>query len=79
VADRLWDGNDLVALWSRIPNKEGRKGCVMLSPQEVAIIRAEIERLEKVRKEFDDGSIQRMIDDWIEDERRKLVAGDNSK
>lgn len=51
---------------------------MMLSPQEVAIIRAEIERLEKARKEFTDGSIQRLIDDWIEEQRRKLAAGNNS-
>lgn len=46
----------------------------MLSQQEVVMIRAEIERLEKVRKEFTDDSIPRLIDDWIEEERRKLEA-----
>lgn len=51
----------------------------MLSPQEVAIIRAEIERLENARKGFSDGSIQKLIDDWIEEQKRKLAADSNSK
>ncbi len=45
----------------------------MLSPEEVAMIEAEIERLEKARKAFPDGSVQTMIDEWIDEQKRKLI------
>jgi hypothetical protein len=48
----------------------------MPSPEEVTIIRAEIERLEKVRKEFADTSVQTLIDNWIEEHKRMLTAED---
>ena len=47
-------------------------GLVMLSRGEVAIIRAEIERLEKALKECTDGGIQDRIKAWIEEEKKKL-------
>jgi hypothetical protein len=50
-------------------------GFVMLSPGEVAIIRAEIERLEKALKECTDSGIQDRIKRWIEEEKEKLRAG----
>jgi len=50
-------------------------GLVMLSRGEVAIIRAEIERLEKALKECTDGGIQDRIKAWIEEEKKKLIAG----
>jgi len=51
----------------------------MLSRGDVAIIKAEVDRLEKVRKECTDSGIQERIDVWIKAQKRKLVAGKNSK
>ena len=48
----------------------------MLSRGEVAMIRAEIERLEKALKECTDGGIRDRIKAWIEEEKKKLMAGD---
>jgi hypothetical protein len=48
---------------------------VMLSRGDVATIRAEIERLEKALKECTDGGIRNRIKAWIEEEKRKLIAG----
>jgi hypothetical protein len=50
----------------------------MLSRGEVAIIKAEIERLEKALKDCTDGGIRDRIKAWIEEEKKKLV-GDDSK
>ena len=47
-------------------------GLVMLSRGEVAIIRAEIERLEKALRECTDGGIQDQIKAWIKEEKKKL-------
>ena len=47
----------------------------MLSQGEVAIIRAEIERLENALKECSDGGIKDRIKRWIEEEKKKLLAG----
>ena len=44
----------------------------MLTPGEIAQIKAEIERLEKARKECFDGGIRKRIDFWIEEQKRKL-------
>jgi hypothetical protein len=44
----------------------------MLSRVEIAQIRAEIERLEKLREECTDSGIQKRIDAWIEAEKKKL-------
>ena len=46
----------------------------MLSREEVAKIRAELERLEKARAECTDGGIQKLIDAWIEEQKRKLAS-----
>ena len=51
-------------------------GFVMLSRGDVAIIRAEIEKLEKALRECADGGIQDRIKAWIEEEKKKLLAGD---
>jgi len=51
----------------------------MISRTEVADIRAEIERLQKARQECTDSGVQRQIDAWIEEQKRKLVAEDGSK
>jgi hypothetical protein len=47
----------------------------MLSQGEVAIIRAEIERLEKALEECADGGIRDLVRAWIEEEKKKLKAG----
>ncbi|MGA3193389.1 MAG: hypothetical protein ABSD39_00170 [Terriglobales bacterium] len=44
----------------------------MTTPEEVVKIRAEIEKLEKARRECADSGIQKRIDNWIEKEKRKL-------
>lgn len=51
----------------------------MLSRGDVAIIRAEIERLEKARRECTDIGLQKRIDTWIEEQKQKLISedGDN--
>jgi hypothetical protein len=49
-------------------------GFVMLSPREVEIIKAEIERLEKALKECTDGGIRDLIKAWIEDKKKKLTG-----
>jgi hypothetical protein len=46
----------------------------VLSPGEVATIKAEIEKLEKARRECNDGGIQKRIDDWIEEQKKKLES-----
>ena len=51
----------------------------MLSRGGVAMIRAEIERLEKALKECSDGGIRERIKAWIEEEKKKLMAGEDSK
>jgi hypothetical protein len=53
-----------------------KRGPVMLSRGEVAMIRAEIERLEKALKECTDGGIRDRIKAWIEEEEKKLLAGE---
>jgi hypothetical protein len=44
----------------------------MLSPEQIAPIKAEIERLEKLREECTDSGIRKMIVAWIEAEKKKL-------
>jgi hypothetical protein len=51
----------------------------MISRSDVAVIRAEIERLQKASDECRDSGVQRRIDAWIEEQKRKLVAEDSSK
>jgi hypothetical protein len=48
----------------------------MLSPGEISVIEAEIERLEQARKEFTDAGILRSIDARIEEEKNKLESHD---
>jgi hypothetical protein len=48
----------------------------MLSPGEISLIEAEIERLEKARQEFTDAGILRSIDARIEEEKTKLESHD---
>jgi hypothetical protein len=46
----------------------------MLSPGEIALIKAEIARLEKARKECRDSGIQKQIDIWIEELKKRLLS-----
>jgi hypothetical protein len=50
----------------------------MLSRDEVAAIRDEIQRLEKARAEYNDSGIQRQIDIWIEHEKLRLLSDKKS-
>jgi len=44
----------------------------MLPPKEIARIKADIEKLEKARDECADIGIREQIEDWIEEQKRKL-------
>jgi hypothetical protein len=44
----------------------------MLSPEEIVQIKAEIERLEKLREQCSDGGLRERIEAWIEMEKKKL-------
>ena len=46
----------------------------MLTPGERAQIKAEIERLEKARKECSDGGIRKRIEVWIKEQKKKLES-----
>ena len=48
----------------------------MLSPREIARIKAEIKRLEQALKECTDGGIRHRIEAWIADEKKKLESED---
>jgi hypothetical protein len=47
----------------------------MLSPGEIAQIKAEIKRLEKARDECTDSGIRERIEAWIEEQKSALAAG----
>ena len=49
----------------------------MLSPEEIAMLRANIERLEKARDYSADSRIRELIDAWIEEHRQRL-SGKNA-
>jgi hypothetical protein len=51
----------------------------MLSPGEIAQIKAEIQRLEKLRKECTDGGIRERIEAWIKAETQKLEFDRSTK
>jgi hypothetical protein len=46
----------------------------MLSPAEIATIRAEIERLEKARKDCTDSGLRKWIEAVIEKQKKKLTS-----
>jgi hypothetical protein len=58
---------------------QGRKGGVMLSPSARAQIKAEVDRLELAYKNCRDEGIRKVIEGWIEEQKEKLVSGENSK
>ena len=45
----------------------------MPSPDEIAQIKAEVERLEKHREQCSDSGIRKRIEAWIEAEKKKLA------
>jgi hypothetical protein len=47
----------------------------MLSPRAIAQIKAEIERLEEYRKTCSDDGIRKVIEGWIEQQKKKLAEG----
>jgi hypothetical protein len=47
---------------------------LMLSPEEIAQIKVEIERLEQLHKECTDKGIRKRIAAWIEAEKKKLES-----
>lgn len=49
----------------------------MLSPGDRAIIKTEIERLQKAHKECRDDSIRAKIDAWIDEQKQKLALDTN--
>lgn len=49
----------------------------MLSPGEIAKIKADIERLEKARNECRDKPIRELIEAWIKEQKQKLASGTN--
>lgn len=50
----------------------------MLSPGDRALIKAEIERLQKAQRECTDEGIRKQIDAWIAEQKQKLASGDYS-
>jgi hypothetical protein len=46
----------------------------MIARSDVAVVRAEIQRLQKARDECTDSGVQKRIDVWIEEQKRKLVG-----
>jgi hypothetical protein len=47
----------------------------MLSPTTIGQIKAEIAILEEARKECNDAGIQRVIEGWIEEQKKLLAEG----
>jgi hypothetical protein len=51
----------------------------MLSREEIATIRDEIERLEKARKDCTDSGLRKWIEAAIENQKGKLASGNDPK
>jgi hypothetical protein len=49
----------------------------MLSPAEITTIRADLERLEKARKDCTDSGLRKWIEDAIEKQKQQLASGNN--
>ena len=49
----------------------------MLSPAEIATIRADLERLEKARKDWTDSGLRKWIEGAIEKQKQKLASRNN--
>jgi len=48
----------------------------MISPGDVALLKSEIERLEKAWSELSDSGVRKQIDAWIDDHKKKLRSGE---
>jgi hypothetical protein len=51
----------------------------MLSPAEISMVRAEIERLEKACKDCTDSGLRKWIEGAIEKQKDKLASGNDPK
>jgi len=51
----------------------------MPTPEKIATIRTEIERLEKALRECSDSGIRKVIEDWIAEARKKLASSQRSQ
>jgi hypothetical protein len=78
VADRLCSVQDLVALRESYEQAEAGKSSV-ISPAEIAEVKAEIEKLESAMDSCTDGRIREMIDARIRELEKKLAPGNNPK
>jgi hypothetical protein len=54
-----------------------RRELAMLSPQQIAAINVQIEKLEYARKQCSDSGIQKVIEGWINGEKMKLNSDNN--
>ena len=51
----------------------------MLAAEEVAKIKAEVEKFEDALRECTDSGIRKLIEDWIADAKKRLEADQDSK
>jgi hypothetical protein len=51
----------------------------MLTPKEVAIIKAEIDRLERAHKDCSDSGLTKWIEAAIEEQKMKLASDNNPR
>ena len=51
----------------------------MLSPDTIAQMKAEIARLEELRKICNDAGIQKVIEGWIAEQKKALADGTNKR
>jgi len=71
----------MVVCGPKILRYKGRKRTLsaVLSPAAIAQITAEIERLEDARKRCNDEGIRRVIEGWIEEQKKKLAEGSKTQ
>ena len=50
---------------------------IMLKPEEVAVINAEMDRLERALKDCSDSGLRKWIKAAIENQKQKLASGNN--
>jgi hypothetical protein len=55
------------------------KGFVMLSPEEIAHIKIDIDRLEKLHQQCRDNGIRERIEAWIAVEKKKLESAQSER
>jgi hypothetical protein len=84
--DPIWKSKRVAAVNERVRERwpERIKLCSVsyslsiLSPGEIAQVKAEIQRLEQFHKECDDSRIQEVIEAWIATAKKKLTTGINA-